>query len=153
MRLTTLAKRAAVVTTSTVILAAGFTGNANALAYDGADPNGSGCSADAITAASVPLGNGGYSVYGTMELRYSPYCRTVWARVWSDGTELFAQVHRNSDDATQSCGTPTWSSSAGRYYCYTAMLNDANVTSYAWGYASYYPGPGDASVTGHTSNY
>jgi hypothetical protein len=154
MNLTRKIGKSLVALSLTGVAAFGFAGPAHAGGYDGQDPNASGCGSDAITAASVPLTNGGNSTYGSLELRYSPYCRTVWARVWSHyGGEMAGIVHRDSDGAQQSCGPnqAQWSSSAGEYYCYTPMLNDANVTSYAFGYAAWQQW--QASVTGVTSHY
>jgi hypothetical protein len=45
------------------------------------------------------------------------------------------QVKRNSDGGYQSCLGFTWTSSLGGYSCYTPMLNDRGVTSYATGWA------------------
>ncbi|ONI92228.1 hypothetical protein ALI22I_05440 [Saccharothrix sp. ALI-22-I] len=104
---------------------------------DGTDPSATGCAADAITARS-DYGdiNGVNRVF--VELRYSPRCRTAWARMtsvnlpncvvnadWCGG----ATVHRNSDGREYSCITPN-----GTHGCYTRQVNDAGVTSYARGY-------------------
>ncbi|WP_354644239.1 DUF2690 domain-containing protein [Kitasatospora camelliae] len=151
MRVSLFAKRAAVIGAATIALATALSGNANALARDGEDPIASGCAADARTVRSVPLTNGSAFTYGTMELRYSPYCRTTWARVWSDGDDLFARVVRDQGGYFQDCSTPTWNSGAGRYTCFTRMVNDAGFTSHAWGWAS--NSSGYASYTAQTASY
>ena len=74
---------------------------------------------------------------GLLELRYNSCNRTVWARVSTGLTGGclpaqtdcgYATIHRNSDGAERSCATVR-----GAKSCYTAALNDANVTSYAHG--------------------
>ncbi|MFC6080527.1 DUF2690 domain-containing protein [Sphaerisporangium aureirubrum] len=96
-------------------------------ACDGLDPQGN-CSGDARTVDSLTLGQ------AILELRYSRACRATWARIsnapWvvNDTFASFARVVRNSDGRTYSCTVPRDGTS-----CYTRMVNDANVTSYAYG--------------------
>jgi glycosidase len=116
-------------------------GVAQAAAYDGQDPVASGCSNTALTLQSVPFNyNGG--VVGHIELRYSTNCRTVWARLTSKTSNGLAHVWRQSDSANYQCGGQSpgslaWSSTLSAYSCYTVMLNDANVTSFAYGEIQY----------------
>ncbi|MFF0477759.1 DUF2690 domain-containing protein [Streptomyces sp. NPDC004284] len=134
MRISAVKKSLAVVTAS-VALAVGFSGSASAAAYDNQDPNSSGCASTAITAKSSPIYVGSTQV-GTIELRYSTSCRTVWGRVRSTGPYGHATVTRTSDWEWNYCDNLSWNSSLGQYSCYTAMLNDTNVESYATGHAS-----------------
>ncbi|QCV54583.1 DUF2690 domain-containing protein [Thermoactinomyces vulgaris] len=69
-----------------------------------------------------------------IELRYSPSCETVWARItadyphdpnWGLGT---AKIVRNSDGRTYNCDIPR-----GETVCFTQQVNDHHVTSYAHG--------------------
>jgi len=130
----------ALVTAATVVGTMLFTpGAAHAATYDGQDPHYNNCSATASTKASKPIylqGNSSMGTIGHIQLRYSSACRTVWARViiTTEPTGDFAEINRNSDGAWQSCyGGGDWQASLGGYSCYTPMLNDANVTSYAYG--------------------
>ncbi|NNN36876.1 DUF2690 domain-containing protein [Streptomyces sp. S3(2020)] len=96
-------------------------------ACDGKDPSVY-CQGDARTEESVRLGQ------ALLELRYSPSCRAAWGRISNAGYDTrdqftpYATVHRNSDGREYSCSVSTDGTS-----CYTRMVNDANVTSYAKG--------------------
>ncbi|MFI0961143.1 DUF2690 domain-containing protein [Streptomyces sp. NPDC021080] len=134
MRISVVQKSLAVATAS-IALAVGFTGSASAAAYDGQDPISSGCANTAITAKSSGIYVGSTQV-GTIELRYSTACRTVWARVRSTGPYGTATITRTSNWDWDRCDSLSWNSSMGQYSCYTPMLNDAGVQSYASGSAS-----------------
>ena len=134
MRISVVKKSLAVVTAS-IALAVGLTGSAGAAAYDNEDPIASGCANTAITARSTAIYVNSTQV-GTIELRYSTACRTVWGRVLSTGPYGHAMLSRTSDWEWNDCGNLSWNSSLGKYTCYTAMLNDAGVESYARGSAS-----------------
>lgn len=58
----------------------------------GKDPQSTGCSADAITFASNNVYGTGY----TIELRWSPTCKTEWARIsaggWTSGVDSLGVV-------------------------------------------------------------
>ncbi|MEU4119907.1 DUF2690 domain-containing protein [Kitasatospora sp. NPDC028055] len=136
MRISTSLKRAALVGVAVIALATGVNGTANAATYDGQDPISSGCAADAITAKSVPLNADGIGQVGTLELRYSRSCRTAWARVYSRGNSLWANVVRQKDNQRSGCDKASWDSGSGQYYCYTPMVNDAGYLSYAVGNAT-----------------
>jgi hypothetical protein len=108
------------------------------LAVDGSDPIATGCATGAITARSASGSRNG-TVYVFVELRYSPRCKTAWARVTTKNmpncvsTSSYcgqATVHRNSDGREYDCLTPS-----GTHSCYTAQVNDNGVTSYATGYS------------------
>jgi hypothetical protein len=86
------------------------------------------CQSDARTVQSLRLGQ------ALLELRYSGSCRAAWARISNAGYDHhdqftpWATVHRNSDGREYTCSVPRGGSS-----CYTRMVNDAGVTSYAKG--------------------
>jgi hypothetical protein len=110
-------------------------GIAQAATYDGRDPISSGCARSAITARQASIYAGSTRV-GVAQLRHSTSCRTVWGRTIAYySPKGLTQVKRNSDGAYQSCVDFTWTSSLGGYSCYTPMLNDRGVTSYATGWA------------------
>lgn len=97
--------------------------------WTGTWPHKTKCVNDAITVQSASID--GDSV---IELRYSPSCETIWARITADyphdpnrglGT---AKIIRNSDGCTYSCDIPV-----GESFCFTQQVNDHNVTSYAYG--------------------
>lgn len=113
---------------------------ASALSYDGTDPQATGCAASAYTARYTHL----YALDGTtsgalVELRYSPTCRTAWARV-SDGSPYkyydstsgyynvgtFASIQRTQTGTTYNCTVSTWFGS-----CYTRQVYDGGYTSRA----------------------
>ncbi len=125
-------------------------GTAHASTLDGLDPIRSGCAGSAITAeiAGLVSSDGGIS-NGVIELRYSTVCRTVWARVITGFQHGYALVHRNSG-GSEFCGTAlTWSQSLYAYTCYTPMLDDSNMTSYAAG-ADF---SASGTETGQTASY
>lgn len=123
-------------------------GRASAATYDGQDPTASGCANSASTVRSAPLTNG-KSTAGMIELRYSSQCRTVWARITGasprtrDQAGGYAAVTRNSDGRRYACVVSSGST------CYTAMVNDSGVTSFASGSND----PGWAVYTGRTTSY
>ncbi len=110
------------------------------LQYDNVNPEASSCKNTAKTVKSVNIYgsdfcNGKY--LGTLDLRYSTACRTVWARVRAianfyapgDWEGAFCWIHRNSDNKELRY---THRSSDGKTV-WTNMLNDKNVTSKAIG--------------------
>ncbi|MEU0836696.1 DUF2690 domain-containing protein [Streptomyces sp. NPDC005969] len=117
------------------------TGGAQAYTYDGSDPSSTGCSSDASTVASAPMKTllSGYHV-GTIEMRYSLNCHTAWARLTLDGPESAcgnasagracstASIVRNNDGRTYTCTIRQ-----GQTQCYTPMVYDKGLTSYARG--------------------
>ncbi|MFJ9908893.1 DUF2690 domain-containing protein [Streptomyces sp. NPDC101152] len=136
----------------TAAVLVGTGGSAQAATYDGQDPIASGCAASAITAEQnnifIPSG----IAVGVIQLRYSTACRTVWARVVSTVPNGEAEVGRNPpNSASQWCGGSNlqWSSTVGDYTCYTPMLNDANMTSYAYGDIETDQGGGSSSTASY----
>jgi hypothetical protein len=103
-------------------------------------PTQTGCSNDAITAEHIDLKEwdlGGY--YGTVQLRYSPTCRTAWAKVIMpvpDGYDVLAKATLTTTNAngqrTLGCNVQL-----GNPDCETNMFYDHsdtfNVTSTAYG--------------------
>jgi hypothetical protein len=108
-------------------------------------PTQTGCSSDAFTAESAKLVDDNTNiVWGSVQLRYSPTCRTVWAKVFSDVTiggdvTAYAEVDRN-DGGLQGCHVQQNHSN-----CETNMLYDHSdtkiVTSVAWGDVDIPPAP------------
>ncbi|MEU6976013.1 DUF2690 domain-containing protein [Streptomyces sp. NPDC046371] len=140
----TLLRRAAQAGTA-LLLAAGALGltggSAQAATYDGADPASTYCGGTTSTPRSAALYDPRFGNHvGTIDLRYNSGCRTVWARITLDSPQGWcgdsaagqpcatAEVIRNSDGASLSCQVPQGGTS-----CYTRMLNDAGVSSYAQG--------------------
>lgn len=123
--------------------------------YDGTDPgsyvNGVRCadtgSVKRSAALSSPVGQSG-AVY----LYYSSACRTTWAKIATSapgcqpGVDYCgsATVHRNSDGKEMTCHIQPGQSS-----CYTKQVNDANVTSYAYGHYD----NGAWTYSGQTGSY
>ncbi|WP_217241798.1 DUF2690 domain-containing protein [Streptomyces sp. AC555_RSS877] len=110
---------------------------------EGKDPN-IYCADDATSpVGGVRLGQ------AYLELRYSPSCRAAWARIsnasYGNGQFTpFATVHRNSDGREYTCAVQRGATS-----CYTRMVNDINVTSYAKGEWD----SGAQTYNGRTSSY
>ncbi|MBZ9640179.1 DUF2690 domain-containing protein [Streptomyces sp. PSKA30] len=113
------------------------TGGAQAYAYDGSDPSSTGCSADATTVESATVKNSNMT-FGTIELRYSLKCHTAWARLTLNYTQYacgnasagydcaHAYIVRNNDGRKYSCTI-----NKGQTQCYTPMVYDKGLTSYA----------------------
>lgn len=117
-------------------------GTAQALPYDGTDPVSTGCDRDARTVRYANFRTPGGQVFGVIELRYSPRCRTAWARVVHYQNDCVpgdqycgnARVIRNSDRRTERCSIEDFvRNGRARRSCYTPQVNDAGVTSYASG--------------------
>jgi len=110
-------------------------------------------SSDIYGTSSVYSGGSSYRpLVGRIELRYSPTCRTAWARIINYYPSCsspaagcsYAQVKRNTDGYTLSRWGPS-----GQRTTYTYQVNDKNVTSYAYG-CVYYTG---VAVCEKTSSY
>ena len=89
----------------------------------GQDPESTGCSADAYTlAADESYGTGAY-----VELRWSPTCKTEWARVprtnWPGGDSL---------GVIQSTGYSQGYSNQNAYYVWSKMIYSPKLCVYAW---------------------
>lgn len=122
---------------------------------DGQNPDvlGPSCGSDARTVESAVMRRSydGAAVGPTVQLRYSPTCRTTWGKIvgaWGpDGDQLgcAVAVHRNSDGQEYSAAVP-----AGGTSTFTDVVYDADVTSYA--YAACDTGPG-YTYNGATASY
>ncbi|MFG2332772.1 DUF2690 domain-containing protein [Streptomyces sp. NPDC048604] len=126
---------------------AGATGGCWHTGCDGKDPAAY-CQGDARTVGSFSLPSG--SGYRVVELRYSPSCEAIWARMSkgyydvNNAAAPHTKIIRNSDGRSYQCTVPYNGGS-----CYTAMVGDHNVTSYAYGLYD-----GSTYVyTGRTGNY
>jgi hypothetical protein len=101
---------------------------------DGKHPSDMGCRADQKVIYHTLIMNGSTTV-GYVDLMASTYCHAVWAHI--HGTHVVSNqtwvpqghVHRNSDGKN----SPTCFGGEGTQDCYTTMLWDKGVTSYAYG--------------------
>lgn len=112
-------------------------GGAQAYTNDGNDPSAAGCAGDAKTVESATLKNSNMT-FGTIELRYSLKCHTAWARLTLNYTQYacgnasagedceHAYIVRNNDGRKYSCTI-----TKGQTQCYTPMVYDKGMTSYA----------------------
>jgi len=109
-----------------------------AASRDGVQPQNSPCWNDRrfVQSTHLFINGDGQSVDSIIYLYYSPSCRTTWARltggtiaVPNDNRGGSASINRNSDGRAFSCSVTTTSGE-----CTTAMVNDANVTSFAFGF-------------------
>ncbi|MEV6053261.1 DUF2690 domain-containing protein [Streptomyces sp. NPDC052107] len=131
--------RAGVVTGALGLAMIAATGGAQAYTYDGSDPSATGCASGATTVESAVVQNS-HSTFGTIELRYSTACHTAWARFTLNYTQsacgnasagydcAHAFVTRNNDGRTYSCTI-----GQGQKQCYTPMVYDKGLTSFAEG--------------------
>ena len=105
---------------------------------DGRNPDalGSSCHGDARTVKSAVLvRSDGVADGPTVQLRYSPSCRTIWAKIvggWghlpgSDSGGCGVTVHRNSDGKEYGANI-----GAGGNSAFTNVVYDADVTAYAY---------------------
>ncbi|MFI8966571.1 DUF2690 domain-containing protein [Streptomyces sp. NPDC053493] len=140
----TLLRRTAQAGTALLLAAGALTltgGSAQAATYDGSDPASLGCGGTTSTVQSAAMTDPHGNRLGTLELRYNSGCRTAWARITMDYTQDAcgtssagvacpkAWVIRNSDGRSYNCTV-----SAGNRSCYTPVVNDAGVSSYAQSY-------------------
>jgi hypothetical protein len=148
-------KRPATAVAAAALFAAGLTavtgGAAYAATYDGLVPQSTSCWNDRHLVASDYLYAGSYNSGAIIDLYYSRSCRTTWARIQNGtiaepGSDAggVAQIIRNSDGRTYTCHVTDTSGT-----CWTQMVNDANVTSYAYGVED----GGAFYATGRTLNY
>ncbi|MFE1285831.1 DUF2690 domain-containing protein [Streptomyces sp. NPDC058751] len=132
MRARTLITRSAVTVLFAAAATIGMAPTASAATCSGSSCDGKNpstyCQDDAETVKSVTLGQ------ATLQLRYSASCRAAWGRITNASYDTRSQftpsagVHRNSDGREYTCAVATTGTS-----CFTLMVNDANVTSYAFG--------------------
>jgi hypothetical protein len=107
--------------------------------YDGAYADGSGCMGFSTVRSATIYDTPTPAILGTVELRYSSSCRTVWTRVLAFGCRgcinprVEGAVWRLYDNKWLECGRFGWSDSLQREYCLTPMVNDAGVVSRAFG--------------------
>ncbi|GAA1755132.1 DUF2690 domain-containing protein [Luedemannella helvata] len=140
-RLKTLTAACAVIV-ALVGLTPGTAFAASGFGYDGLWADQTICGNDGRTVMSAPVTTQTQlgTVYGKIELRYSKVCRTVWARVTTPVLPIqqWAAVSRNSEEhpGYQECDGRLWSDSLNSFYCFTAMLYDGGMTSFAAGWIS-----------------
>jgi hypothetical protein len=112
--------------------------------WDRTDPAGTGCAQGAVTHGHVDINSGGTKV-AVVELRYSPSCRTAWARITSSTTVCQksgaacgnAWVVRDSENGLKLSGrsdlAPSCPAKTGYRGCYTLQVDDAGHKSIARG--------------------
>ena len=101
--------------------------------HDGHHPRDDGCRADQQVIYHTLIKNGSTAV-GYIDLMYSVHCHSAWAHV--HGTRVVQNqtwvphgyIHRNYDGKEYQCTT-----GEGEQDCYTPMVYDLNMTSYAKG--------------------
>ncbi len=98
-------------------------------ACDGADPISSGCSADAITAATLDGVEDGEPF--KIELRYSPSCRSAWARGTGPRRSATIFIHRVEGKPLEIHSAKLTASSGGSYRNWTDMVDDAGSKAIA----------------------
>ncbi|ADD42731.1 hypothetical protein Snas_3060 [Stackebrandtia nassauensis DSM 44728] len=123
--------------------------------WDGVNPQGTTCNNDAATVASADIEYKGNRL-GTVELRYSHFCHTAWARLHNDMEHVpgdahvgFADVVRDSDGLTYSCASPPGENTS----CWTKMVDDAGGTVHAYGNIDPFPTFGHGNADAITESY
>ena len=98
--------------------------------YDGTSPEATGCANSAITKCSASVKTSSGAVVGTVQLRYSTSCGTVWGKTTSNiGTAyLYTQVNRNGPDYSCSLGGTTGTCVHGS----TCTAEDYASSNYTW---------------------
>ncbi|MFE7558775.1 DUF2690 domain-containing protein [Kitasatospora sp. NPDC057500] len=113
-------------------------------AYDGKDPQTTGCSNNSTTLSSAPLKTSTGHQVGTIEMRYSYTCKTQWIRIHSTVTDCSGQpcgndarIHRTS--ATSDGGTNWFGRSpdvaSGEPYQWSRMVYTPNTRACGTGWA------------------
>lgn len=123
--------------------------------YDGQYASNTSCNKDAVTKASANINSAAWGTrVGYIELRYSPSCRTTWARLTSlltyDPYNLgaaSAAITRNNDGKKYWCSIPA--NVTAPVKCNTPMVNDKNMSSFAQGWID----DGVKTVTARTTSY
>ncbi len=122
------------VLSSLAVLAVGLTATllsaapASAQITDGADPQASGCSADAYNVASWPAYDYSGTYQANVELRYSPRCGTNWVRVTQQNAAYQMTARLRLDISTASPGQFARGVGNGYAYWWTGMLKAPGST-------------------------
>lgn len=124
------------VLSSLAVLAVGLTATllsaapASAQITDGADPQASGCSADAYNVASWPAYDYDGAYKAKVELRYSPKCGTNWVRVTQQNAayQMVASIRLDIPNGTYGPGTFARGVGNGYAYWWTGMLKAPGST-------------------------
>lgn len=117
-----------------LIMASTFTGMAQGanFPYDGDHAYQDGCRADQEVIYHRYIRDSAGNLYGYVDLMYSPSCITTWAHVHADfaalGDTVQGTIIRNYDGKEYSCYGYNGTSD-----CWTPMVYDQNMTSYAVG--------------------
>jgi hypothetical protein len=131
-------------------------GSAQAYSYDGQNPATTGCGNDATTMESARMVNAYGTDFGVIELRYSLNCHAAWARLTLDYAQpdcgdaaagyacSVARIVRNNDGRVYGCTIYE-----GEHQCYTAMVYDKGLTSYARGIIDAVSGTADVRTASY----
>jgi hypothetical protein len=119
-----------------VVVATGFATSAQAATFphDGNRAYEDGCRADQQVIFHKLINNDAGNAVGYVDLMYSVNCHTAWAHVHSSITQVnqtwvtHGTIHRNYDDKEYRC-----TGTEGSNDCYTPMVYDKGMTSYAVG--------------------
>jgi len=137
-RVTTIA----VAVTAGVALLAGPAGPAQAtVSYDGKDPIATKCAGDSKTVKQNDLGVFLGHSSGTIEIRYSAKCQTVWARIITvkkpaSGGALINRFRLGHLTGSESCRKLVFSNQKLQAWtCYTPMLVAPHSSARASGHA------------------
>jgi len=138
-------KLSRVITTIAVAATAGvalLAGPAQAtVPYDGKDPIATKCALDSKTVKQNDLGVFLGHNSGTIEIRYSAKCQTVWARIITvkkpaSGGALINRFHLGHLTGSESCSNLVFSNQKlHAWTCYTPMLVAAHSSARASGHA------------------
>lgn len=117
-----------------VAAAAAAPASAATFPYDGDYARQDGCRADQQVIYHTLIKDNSGTAVGYVDLMYSVYCHTAWAHV--HGTHVVVNqtwvphghIHRNYDDKVESC-----TAGEGTQDCWTPMLYDKGMTSFARG--------------------
>jgi len=103
---------------------------ASALVTDGADPQTSGCSADAYNVASWPAYDNAGVYKANIELRYSPKCGTNWVRVTQQDAayKMTSSIRLDIPNGTYGPGTFARGVGNGYAYWWTGMVKAPGST-------------------------
>ena len=128
--------RAVLAGVAAILMVAGSTAAAQAATFphDGHRAYEDGCRADQQVIFHKLIKDEYGNAVGYVDLMYSVYCHSAWAHVHSVRTQVnqtwvtHGRIHRNYDGKEYGC-----SGVEGGNDCYTPMVYDKGMTSYAWG--------------------
>lgn len=137
--------------------------NIHAASYNGQSPVSTGCANDAYTAVSTSVKKDNGTIVGTIQLRYSPSCKSAWTKITFNsalpsGYTGNAFIHQYNSDHSIKLRSYDCNSSggngkvlSGQTSCYTPMVDDpVGYYAKAEGYRSTSSNPFEAyGITGY----